>query len=259
MKIYSWNMFFDNPDLDRAFDFVRQSDFDIFCIQEAPVEFIDKLRTLPYCLDAADEMDQLRAGKPSKRNLAILSRYPLVVAEHIPLPYREPTLKPRAKLFLRLAVSLRIWGLGRGNRHTQRVVIDTPRGLLELFNLHLPLATPAWRKEEFGLVLNRRDPRVPTVICGDFNILEHPRATPLTWFLGGTVSDVVFYKRERIQMEKLFSKHSLANPLRDAITQKISRSQLDHILVSQDFEIKSAAVIADSYGSDHQPIFAEVA
>ena len=47
------------------------------------------------------------------------------------------------------------------------------------------------------------------------------------------------------------------NPLRGKITHRISRSQLDHILVSSDFSVQNAEVIPDPHGSDHNPITVE--
>jgi endonuclease/exonuclease/phosphatase family metal-dependent hydrolase len=130
--------------------------------------------------------------------------------------------------------------------------------VVRVFNLHLVLAHPLWRFEEFEKAMLARQAGQRTLVCGDFNILESPHITPLNWLLGGKVSDALFYRRERTHIESRFAAHELTNVLRGSPTHPFTRSQLDHILVSPHFRIQNAEVNADSYGSDHQPIFAEV-
>ena len=251
-------MYIRNSDPDRSFDFVSKSDFDILCLQEVPESFVQRLSTLPYHVDVASEMDEVYSRKSTNRHSVILSRYPIMKAVHLSLPNREDVLAARAKLFVHLLIALGLWGRSSGNRHSQYVDLSTPHGPVRVFNLHLPLVSPAWRVEEFELALAEREPGLPTIVCGDFNILEHPSITPLSWLLGGTVSDAVYYRRERIQIEKRFVAHELTNALRGSVTHSFSRSQLDHILVSDNFTINNAEVIPDRHGSDHNPVYAEV-
>ncbi len=258
MKIYSWNMLFRNPDMDRAFEFIANADFDVFCLQEVPEDFFERLKALPFYLSAAPEVERIFNGSRSSQYLVTLSRYPLGKEGRIPLPYREIMLPLRARIFVGVMTRLKLWALGVGNRHSLYTDLVTLEGIVRVFNLHLPLATPAWRVEEFEQAMLERDPSMSTIVCGDFNILERPHITPVSWALGGSLGDMFFYRRERVRIEERFFEHQLANPLRGKITHNISRSQLDHILVSHSFTIKNAEVIADSYGSDHKPIFAEV-
>ena len=259
MKIYSWNMLFRNPDMDRAFTFITESDYDIFCIQEAPTEFVDRLRALNRPMDVAIEMEQEYAGKMSVRHLVVLSRYPLTRVKHLPLPELDSLRTWRSYFFVKFMMLMRAWGHGTGNRHSQIVDVTLPEGTMRLFNLHLPLVTPDQRVLEFELALAERDPSLPTIVCGDFNVLEHPRITVLTWLLGGRLTDAIRYTLERTRIEERFVAHSLVNVLRGKRTHAISASQLDHILVSHHFSLKQADVFKEAYGSDHQPIYAEVA
>jgi endonuclease/exonuclease/phosphatase family metal-dependent hydrolase len=252
-------MLFRNPDMDQAFNFIANSDFDVFCIQEAPEPFVERLRTLPFHLDAAIEMEQTFEGGPVTRYLVVLSRYPLTRVKHVPLPALDSMRTWRAYFFITFMTLIRVWGDGTGNRHSQIVDVALPAGTLRVFNLHLPLLTPAHRMKEFELALAERDKTLPTIVCGDFNILEHPRITILTWLFGGSLTDTIRYTLERTRIEDRFIEHGLTNVLRGKKTHRISASQLDHILVSPHFSLKNAEVLPDAHGSDHQPIFAEVA
>lgn len=259
MKIYSWNMLFKNADLDAALAFVSDSDADIFCIQEAPEAFVERLKALPYHVVAAPEVDRVYAGVRSTQYVVIVSRFPIVSSGRVPLPQRELMVPPRTMLFIRFMCALRIWAMGVGNRHSLFADLDTPEGRVRVFNLHLPLATPLWRAEEFELAMLERDHTLPTIVCGDFNILEKPHITPLSWILGGTIGDMLFFRRERRSIEARFESHTLTNVLRGKMTHPISRSQLDHILLSPHFSILTTAVLPGGMGSDHRPIWADVA
>ncbi len=252
-------MLFRNPDMDRAFDFIRTTDFDVFCIQETPEPFVERLRTLPFHIDAAIEMEQRYDDRAVTRYLVVLSRYPLTKVAHVPLPPLNSMRTWRAYFFIRFMTLIRVWGEGTGNRHSQVVDLALPEGVVRIFNLHLPLLTPTHRLQEFELALAERDPLLPTIVCGDFNVLEHPRITILTWLFGGSLMDAIRYKLERTRIEECFVEHQLTNVLRGKKTHAISASQLDHILVSHHFGLTEARVIPDAYGSDHQPIFAAVA
>ena len=69
--------------------------------------------------------------------------------------------------------------------------------IIRIFNLHLALAHPKQRQEELEIAMGKYNINEKTIICGDFNIIESPHVNILNWFLGGSMSDVIFYKRER--------------------------------------------------------------
>lgn len=259
MKIYSWNMLFKNADVETALKFVVDSGADIFCVQEAPEEFVTRLKaSSSYRVAAVPEVDRRYAGVHSTQYVVIASRWPITAHGVIALPYRELMVPVRTMLFLRFMVALRVWAMGEGNRHSLFVDVQTPNGPVRVFNLHLPLATPAWRAEEFEMAMLERALNTPTIVCGDFNILEKPHITPLTWILGGTVSDALFFRRERREIEARFARHSLTNALRGKRTHPLSRSQLDHILLSPHFTLQDARVITRGIGSDHYPVTVEI-
>jgi endonuclease/exonuclease/phosphatase family metal-dependent hydrolase len=249
-------MLFANAKLEQAFEFVRESDADVICLQEVPESFLGRLRELPRALAYRSDMVKLfRNGAVPSYNI-ILSRYEIVNRGEVPFPDYWPLLPLRARLFTYLMRPFKFTKLrDRGGLFTD---LATEHGTVRVFNLHLMLAHPAWRAEEFETAMLERDPALPTVVCGDFNILESPKSSLLNWILGGRLTDALFWKRERSRMERRFVEHELANPLAGTATHPISRSQLDHILLSPALLVRDARVLPERYGSDHHPIYAEV-
>ncbi len=257
MKIYSWNMLFSNKELDRALAFIRDGEWDIFCLQEVPEEFLSRLRTLPVGIAVASESDRMLHSKRDTIYSVLLSRYPIQATTIIPLPFHDPHLPLRVKIFTRFMFMAGVWTEGLGNRNGICIDIQTTSGIIRILNLHLILLTPAIRLKEFEMAMLYRDYTIPTIICGDFNTIESWRMAPLNWLLGGKIFDTLFYTRERAHLEKLFAKHSLTNPLRGQSTHVFADSQLDHILVSKHFSLQTASVLPNRLGSDHHPIFVE--
>src|SRR3989344_1419848 len=100
-------------------------------------------------------------------------------------------------------------------------------------------------------------PSSPTIVCGDFNILDTPLVSPFNWLLGGRVSDALRWRRERREIESRFAATGFVNPLRGRYTH-IFGAQLDHILVSPEFSVISAKVERRWIGSDHYPVSVEL-
>lgn len=257
MQIYSWNMLYRNERQDEAFEFISTSNFDIFCLQEVPEAFLARLKTLPFHLAFQNDVERSIEHNQVRNYVVTLSKHPITLESNIPYPDYWPKLPRRTKFFVDLMPS-RFFTRIR-NRNGLATDIKLPTGLVRVFNLHLILAHPTWRLHEFEQSMAARDHSIPTIVCGDFNILEKPHITPLNWILGGRVSDALLFTRERTTIEKRFVEHSLTNTLRGEITHTLSRSQLDHILVSPTFSIEHASVIPNRHGSDHHPIHVTVA
>ena len=138
-------------------------------------------------------------------------------------------------------------------------MIDTPVGRMQIFCLHLTLSYPARIQREFDLALGMRDASVPAIVCGDFNILESPHITILNWLLGGSLREALGWRDSRKAFQQRFVRLGLQNPLRGAHTQQIALSQLDHILVPAASQVVEKRSFTDRRGSDHTPIFVEIA
>lgn len=257
MTIYSWNMLYRNRELDRAFTFIAQSDFDVFCLQEVPDTFLARLQTLPHFIAFREERSLLFKKGNIKNYSVILSKHLIIAEGDIHYPDYIDLLPLKTRLFMRIMpASLFTKVVGRKSFY---IDISTQHTTIRIFNLHLILMHPALRFKEFETSMIEHDPTRPTIVCGDFNILEKPHITPLNWIMGGKISDALLYRRERAHIETRFVEHSLVNPLYGGVTQTLSQSQLDHILVSHGFKIKKAHIFPDRMGSDHHPILVEVA
>lgn len=257
MKIYSWNMLFRNREQDRAFDFIAQSDFDIFCLQEVPEEFLKRLQTLRCFIASRIDVEKLYGPETIPMFNVILSKHPIEAEGEIPFPDYWHLLPFRTRIFVHLMPQELFSKIrNRGGLYADVTIHGVQ---MRVFNLHLVLAQPAWRLKEFETAMAERDPSRPTIVCGDFNTIEAPHISILNWLLGGRVSDVFFHSRERTDINKHFVQHELINALAGSITHQLSRSQLDHILVPLSFSIKNAEVLPDRIGSDHHPIRVEIA
>lgn len=245
-----------NRELNRAFEFVSNSDFDIFCLQEVPEKFLRRLQTLPYFISFRSERELLYPKSSVHNYVVTLSKHSIVSEGTILFPEYWKLLPFRTRIFVRIMPSQLFTKIR--NRAAQYIDVDVHGVPLRVFNLHLILAQPLWRLKEFETAMTQRDSSRPSIVCGDFNILEKPHITPLNWILGGRLTDTLLYRRERTAIEKRFADNELLNPLREKITHPISRSQLDHILVSHSFSIKNSEVLRDSFGSDHHPIRVEI-
>ncbi len=249
-------MLYRNKELDRAFEFITESDFDVFCLQEVPKELLERLRSLPFHIAFRGDVEKILPEKIVPMYNVILSRHPLTSEGDISFDDYWPYLPLRTRLFIGFMPSKYFSQIR--DRHGVYADVTIDGISLRIFCLHLILAQPAWRLREFERAMLERDPSRPMIVCGDFNLLEKPHITPLNWLLGGRPSDALFYGRERTTIEKRFVESRLANPLRGKVTHPFSLSQLDHILVSESFSIREATVLRDRVGSDHHPIRVEI-
>lgn len=256
MQIYSWNMLFRNREQDRAFEFIAKSDFDIFCLQEVMPEFLKRLRTLPCSIAYRIDVEKMYGSEIVPMYNVILSKHPITAQGEIPFPEYWHRLPWRTRLFVHLMPD-KFFSKIR-NRGGLFIDVTLGKRSVRVFNLHLVLSQPAWRLKEFETAMAERDPSKPTIVCGDFNTIEAPHISILNWILGGKASDAFLHRRERTNIQKRFIQHELVNALKGSVTHQLSRSQLDHILVSHSFSIKNAEVLPDRIGSDHHPIRVEI-
>lgn len=255
MKIYSWNIFYRNKNLESALRFIEGLDFDVLCLQEVPQGFLEHLNTLPFHIAVAVDVGRTIEEEAPRYFLVTLSKHPIKRRHEFSIPV--PHIPSRTYLFIKMMRPFD-WSIIE-NRAGMFVDIDTSEaGTVRIFNMHLTLAYPRSRTEELQIAMDQVLPGMPTVICGDFNILERARVAILNWILGGSFADAFLWPRERIQMERFFHDNGFKNPLRNMQTHAISGSQLDHILVSDSAQVGKKAVLQDPLGSDHKPVCIDV-
>ncbi|MBA3789460.1 endonuclease/exonuclease/phosphatase family protein [Patescibacteria group bacterium] len=251
MKVYSWNVKFNNKKIAQAFEFIEKLDFDVIGLQEVPSALLTKLKTLEigvvYTADTQDE------SGTAYQNV-ILSRLPIVQSQDFAIPI--PSAPLRTRLFVR---SMYFYGwLPLIEKRGIYVDVMTTAGVVRVFSLHLTLLGPMNRLQEFDAAFKKIDENIPTIIVGDFNIIERPVLKIGNWLLGSPFSQGLPWYSERTAAEKLFAEKGLLNPLRGQITHPFSNSQLDHILVSKNLAVQKAWVEILRHGSDHRPVGIEL-
>jgi endonuclease/exonuclease/phosphatase family metal-dependent hydrolase len=256
MIIYSWNMLFANQKLDDAFDFIASCDFDIFCLQEVPAEFLPRLQSLPCFFASIDEWHLHTASRTFLIHSVILSKYPIQHTEAISFPDRRTSLLTRfTRYLLNLLSAEKIIKRDKHTAFFADVLVDSR--MFRVFNFHLPLSYPLQRMSDFIHAMKQKQ-SADTVVCGDFNILERFYIALLNWLLGGSLLDWFLFWRERKNMEAQFSALELSNPLVGKSTHPISRSQLDHVLVPATAKVMHREVLTNAHGSDHCPLRVQI-
>ncbi|HEY0964420.1 MAG TPA: endonuclease/exonuclease/phosphatase family protein [Candidatus Paceibacterota bacterium] len=261
MKIYSWNILFENKRFDDALAFIIKLSWDVIALQEVPEEFLAALKTLPFHIAYGPDTRRIRTKEAGRRTdyLVILSKHPLRSVEVIPFPdewYAKPIY-----LRTRFMAKLMGWHQAYADKSALRVEIEVREGtVVQLFCAHLAIvfSTKTHRLREFEYLMERRDAALPTIFCADTNILELPHITLLNWLAGGPLEHWVLWWRERSEFNTLFKHYGLKNPLAGGLTHWIALSQLDHIVVSESLPVISKAILQHKPGSDHHPVMVEV-
>lgn len=257
MTILSWNLYFLNERQDEAFAFLRDSAYDVYCLQEVPPAFLARLTTLPLGITYATEIALMREGEATRTYSVILSRYPVTEPSVVELPNRDLTMPARGRVFIGFMYASGLWKRTTNLGLPREVAVATviaPSGPVRVASVHLSLTNPAWRREELALILARIDGARPAIIAGDLNIIETFPVSVINYLLGGTAIDALWPRRERNILRQMLAERGFANPLAGMQTHAISRSQLDHILVSSALRATAVHVVPESYGSDHNPV-----
>jgi endonuclease/exonuclease/phosphatase family metal-dependent hydrolase len=256
MKIYSWNVYCWNRKPEEVKAYINSLDFDVLCLQEVTDELLVYLKTLPYHI--AYNVDVIRLLSPKKEVMnyvVVLTKHEIIHRRTFQYPDLGYPLHTRAFIKM-MSVFKWSWVTERGgvyadirvNGHTVRV-----------FSVHLTVWTPGYREREFAIVMRNAGITHPVIVCGDFNIFDAPLIKIYNLFLGAPFAQGMPWYPERALFEGRFRKHGLVNPLKGQMTHRVSRSQLDHILVSHELRVTDMAVEADTHGSDHNPIWITLA
>lgn len=244
-------MLYRNLKQDEAFDFISNLDFDVLCLQEVPEEFLPRLAALPYQMATTTDATLTRGAATLTMHHAILTPHPLHASASFDMP--SLSLPLRALIGLRLKEG---WA-GLAKREGLYADIDLPTGLVRVFSVHPAVLSPSARARDFDAIAKYFSEGSSLIIAGDFNTADHPIAKPFSWLFGASFREALPWHNERAEVERLFAKWGLQNPLRGKVTLGITLSQLDHILVPKSAEVVKAEVMRDTHGSDHNPVFVE--
>jgi endonuclease/exonuclease/phosphatase family metal-dependent hydrolase len=242
-----------NKKLDDAFEFIAQGDFDILCLQEVPEVFLPRLRSLPFHMAVGQDSKWHEMGKGETADyLVVLSKHPIMKSEVRALPSLKQSWRVIAtRTVMKLLTPTRVSAIyGREILFADIQIGDI---VLRVFSVHFPLLYPEARLSEFKIA-SEQILSGHTIMCGDFNVLDNWLMKPLNWVQGGHLIQAFPWYNERAHIDKEFKKVGFANPLGGLVTQKISHSQLDHILIPEKAELLARAVLPDTHGSDHNPV-----
>lgn len=251
MKIYSWNVYCYNRKVPKVTRYIRSLDFDVLCLQEVTPELLKELQEMPFHLTYhVDVIRLFRQGRSEENYVAILSKTPFTNTGTLQFFNFPFPLHTRAFIAF---MSMFRWSFvtERGALYAD---LELEGESLRVFSVHLTLWGADNRAKEFEAVVGHIEPNRPTVVGGDFNVVEFGPMKILNWLLGGPLKEGMPWFPERNLFEERFKEAGLLNPLRGHITHQFSRSQLDHLLITKDLVARDIRVESETHGSDHRPI-----
>lgn len=132
----------------------------------------------------------------------------------------------------------------------QQVVVHSPSGPITVFNVH-PLRTGGWRDRyrQIAALLEEHvlQERSPVILAGDLNVNDR---TQLYRLVAG---------RLRNAHEAAGYGFGFTYPAAVATWRALPVVRIDHVFFSHHFVALRAGTLEDSGGSDHRPVFAELA
>jgi endonuclease/exonuclease/phosphatase (EEP) superfamily protein YafD len=222
VRVMSYNTWSRNRDADRIARVVLRERPDVLLLQEiAP----DVLARLVVALQTLYGSSPVHLAHEPAIGQAVVSRFPVV---------SSATLRRK------------------GN--AQRVVLRSPAGPVTIFNVH-PLRHGGWhrRYSQLAALLDEdvsREPG-PVILGGDFNAPDKSQPYRLL------TSKLANAHGERGFGFGFTYPASIDSPL--GVLGVVPLVRIDHIFVSRQFVTVGAGTVDDSGGSDHRPVYAELA
>ena len=222
LKVMSYNTWSRNLDATRIANVVLRHRPDVLLLQEIRADVLARL---------VDAVSGLYGGSPvhlvydPKLLQAIVSRYPL---------------EPSASL------------APKGN--AQRAVVRSPTGRITVFNVH-PLRLGGWRDRYSQIAALLREDVLPetgpVILGGDFNAPDRSQLYAMV------SNELVNAHGERGLGFGFTYPAFIVSPLGPVPAVPLVR--IDHLFFTHHFVAVRAGTIDDSGGSDHRPVFAELA
>ena len=225
LRLMTYNVNYANPDPTTALDAIESEDADIVLLQEITSEW---QHALAERFSRQYPVQVFRVHSRAAGGLAVLSKVPIRAEEVLPCPERH-------------------WF------PSERLVIDTGFGALQILNVHLRpaidggswfkgfLTTPPLRRREIETYWKRLARDLPTVIAGDFN--EDPS--------GGALAFLSRQGLARVPTAGPTTWHY--SHLVKGEPTDILRMDIDHVLVDRSLVGRDGKVL-DAGTSDHRPV-----
>lgn len=192
---------------------------DIICLQEVDKTtlrslFINQPKKLQKELSMYLAYGETEKVPPGKTGKLILSKYPISKVENIPL------------------------SSAKYSRTALRVTLDTPKGKLDVINIHLGLSKEV-RFDQLNEINKALFPdSTPTILAGDFNITDTSELEPL---LSEFIDTAVETKQSHL----------------NTFENKNKKARIDYVLVEKNLIPKYYSIPKVKY-SDHYPIIVDI-
>jgi endonuclease/exonuclease/phosphatase (EEP) superfamily protein YafD len=225
LRLMTYNVNYANPHPSAALDAIEAEDADIVLLQEITAEW---QRALADRFGKQYPVQVFRLHARAPGGLAVLSKLAINVEEVLPCPER-------------------------GWFPSERIVLETGFGALQILNVHLRpavdggswfkgfLTTPPLRRREIESYWKRLARDLPTVIAGDFN--EDPSGRAIAFLSRQGLARVPTAGPTTWHYEQLVQ----GKPT------DILRMDIDHVLVDRSLVGRDGRVL-DAGTSDHRPV-----
>lgn len=254
MRIITWNVFLGNKrKIKRGIHYILSLKPDVVCLQEVSHTNMQWLSTIPgYIMNTC--IESKHEYQPTKHMyICTLTKKKPMFVKH----YRYDNALHNSILTRLYASVIRF-----KEQHHVLVVRLTIKGKpVQVTNTRLSCAIGTFdRLQEFKTLVHKVKHRtIPTIYCGDFNVVDNKLFNRVTGWIRG-FSHFDYLLDERSLFENFFEREHLVNIFRGKSTSFIHRPllQFDHILIPKQFPITNHVIIKKRYGSDHHILILEI-
>lgn len=229
-------------------EFLKNEKFDVICLQEFPIEYLEKLSSLFSHYIFEKELLVYKNGrkKTTRVYTVTISRIPIKntdVIQHKEF-YEEGAKRERRYRNFRA--------------HSIYADIDVGKRKMRIFNVHFKcVAGSHHRFSQFREILHHFDPERENIICGDLNTFSRPIINIFIWkYFGLKVKELFIHEKK--SLKRIFDLHKLKNPFENFVTFLKFPVQLDYILLPTLTKMISKRRFLRRRGSDHFPISVEI-
>jgi len=251
MRIITWNVRFKNPRARFLIDHALSHTPDIMCFQEFPESMIPYLKQRGFTVTEAHDFVSRVGGLNSC--IVIASKKKPISTHTINYSHIKNASLLSRWVYTRMAKMT--------EQHLAPVsVISHGGGTVQITNARLSCAVGTReRLKEFETILAQLKPTIPTILAGDFNIVDNPFFNLITgWVRGFHVPE--YFINERKAFERMVAHHGYTNIFRKRSTSITNHPllQFDHILIPKDAHVTYHIIEKKRFGSDHRMLLADI-